>query len=69
MNRGESQKSRRRLRLLDLCKQSNYLDRKERDGMFGDIAMITILVSINMAIMMLGLFMYYIGRSGQDGKY
>lgn len=37
--------------------------------MFGDIAMITILVSINMAIMMLGLFMYYIGGSGQDENY
>jgi len=37
--------------------------------MFGDIALITILVSINMAIIMLVLFMYYIGRSGQDGNY
>jgi hypothetical protein len=37
--------------------------------MFGDIAMITIFVSINMAIMMLALFMYYIGRSGQEGDY
>ncbi len=34
--------------------------------MFGDIALITILVSINMAIMMLGLFVYHIGGSGQD---
>lgn len=37
--------------------------------MFGDVAVITILVSINMAIMMLALFMYYIGRSGQEGEY
>jgi len=37
--------------------------------MFGDVAMITIFVSINMAIMMLALFMYYIGRSEQVGDY
>lgn len=35
--------------------------------MFGDVAMITILVSINTAIMTLVLFMYYIGRSEQEG--
>ncbi|HRI36985.1 MAG TPA: hypothetical protein PLO50_00350 [Nitrospira sp.] len=33
------------------------------------MAMITIMVSINMAIMMLALFMYYIGRSGQERDY
>lgn len=37
--------------------------------MFGDVAMITILVSINTAIMTLVLFMYYIGRSEQVGDY
>lgn len=37
--------------------------------MFGDVAVITIVVLINMAIMMLGLFVYYIGRSGRDGNY
>ena len=37
--------------------------------MFGGVAMITIFVSINMAIMMLALFMYYLGRSGQEGDY
>ncbi len=37
--------------------------------MFEDIAMITILVSINMAILMLALFMYDIGRAGQEGDY
>lgn len=38
--------------------------------MFRDVAMITIFVSINMAIMMLALFMYYIGRSEQQvGDY
>lgn len=37
--------------------------------MFGDVAVITILVSVNMAIMMLALFMYHIGRLGQGGDY
>ena len=37
--------------------------------MFGDVAMITIFVSINMAIMMLALFMYHIGRSEQERNY
>ncbi len=35
--------------------------------MLEDIAMITILASINMAILMLALFMYDIGRAGQEG--
>lgn len=37
--------------------------------MFRDVALITIVVSIDMAIMMLGLFVYHIGRSGQARKY
>ena len=37
--------------------------------MFEDMAFITIVVSINMAITMLVLFMYYIGRSGQNERY
>lgn len=37
--------------------------------MLEDIAMITILASINMAILMLALFMYDIGRAGQERDY
>lgn len=37
--------------------------------MFGDMAMITIWFSINAAIMMLGMFMYHIGRSSHEGNY
>ena len=36
--------------------------------MFGDMAMITIWVSINTAIMMLVMFMYHIGRLSRDGN-
>lgn len=34
--------------------------------MFGDMAMITIWVSMNMAIMTLTVFMYHIGRSSRE---
>lgn len=34
--------------------------------MFGDVAMITIWVSLNMAIMTLTMFMYHIGRSSRE---
>ena len=37
--------------------------------MFGDMAMVTIWVSLNATIMMLGMFMYYIGRSSREGTY
>ncbi len=37
--------------------------------MFGDVAMITIWVSINMAIMMLLMFMYHIGRASHERNY
>lgn len=37
--------------------------------MFEDMAMIAIWVSINAAIMMLGMFMYHIGRSSREGNY
>jgi hypothetical protein len=36
--------------------------------MFGDMAMITIWVSLNMAIMMLMMFMYHIGRTNREGN-
>ena len=36
--------------------------------MFGDMAMITIWVSLNMAIMMLLMFMYHIGRASREGN-
>jgi uncharacterized membrane protein len=37
--------------------------------MFGDMAMITIWVSINTAIMMLMIFMYYIGKASHEGNH
>jgi hypothetical protein len=37
--------------------------------MFGDMAMITIWVSLNMAIMMLMMFMYQIGRANDEGNH
>jgi hypothetical protein len=37
--------------------------------MFGDMAMITIWVSLNMAIMMLMMFMYHIGRASHKGNH
>lgn len=37
--------------------------------MFGDMAMITIWVSLNMAIMMLMMFMYQIGRASDEGNH
>lgn len=37
--------------------------------MFGDMAMITIWVSLNMAIMMLLMFMYHIGRASHEENH
>lgn len=37
--------------------------------MFGDMAMLTIWVSMNAAIMMLVVFMYHIGRLNRDGNH
>lgn len=40
--------------------------KKGKGDMFGDVAMITIWVSLNMAIMTLTMFMYHIGRSSRE---
>ena len=42
------------------------IKKKGKGDMFGDMAMITIWVSLNIAIMTLTMFMYHIGRSSRE---
>ena len=37
--------------------------------MFGDMAMMTIWVSLNVSIMMLVMFLYHIGRTSREENY